>query len=193
MENDSRKKYIESVKGVRRKVAIQLGDAKNQIVQSTRTSMQNLALIIGTLVGGSFVLLSSPSVPKVFWLLIMGIVLLTFDIFWIFKYLFERVSAESDRVTALKKEVLDPLDQIVTLYMQAEKKEISWEEYDEKTRPLNESLKEQNRLGYSVDETARDYDRSNTSRDCIWMAGIGLLFICMSLLVPYIPLAIYMF
>lgn len=149
-----------------------------------RTTLQNLALVLGTLVGGSFVILASP-IPKISWILVLSIVVLMTEVFLIFKYIFNRYGSESENISDLKKDVLDPLDKIVTLYMQAEKDEITWEQYDFAVKPLNELLKEQNRLGYNVNETERDFKKDNFTVNSTWICGIGLFLLGVSLLAPY--------
>ncbi len=180
-----RGEFYKIVRAAAREVSGKLGNEKSSIVNFSRTTMQNLALTVGGFAGASFILLASP-IPMVPWLLMVGIVILVFEVFWIFKYLFKRIHAETSNHLQLKENILDPLNQIITFYRKAEKGEIAWEEYDRQILPLNDGLLEQNRQGYDVSEVSKSYGTDNMDIFCTWATGIGLLFILAALLIPYL-------
>lgn len=182
---ERREKNILSVKNAADIVRKELTKEKFNIVMSSRKTMQNLALISGTLAAGSLVMLSSP-VSRITSLILIGICILLFEVFYIFKYLFDRHEDESLIIKEIKENVLDPLDKILINTREAEEGKITWEESDKLTSPLYHKLSIENKKGHKPEETGKSYTMDNMPSICMWLTGIGLILIGLGLILPYL-------
>lgn len=189
MEQNNRNMKL--IVGVRKTIAERLSNYKKDIVQTTRTVMQNIGIASGAVATAGIIAISSPLTLNIGFML-SGIVLLLAETFFVFLYIILSLRRETKSVLKMKENILDPLDRFITLWDKLKDEKIDQKIFDKETEDiLANQLRKEHRAGHDIDQTKSDYSIDNKDLWFISVLGIGTLLIVLGLLAPHIPRSWY--
>ena len=168
-----------------RRVSKNIAEQKLGIVVRSREIMQNLSIVAGGLAAASLIALSSP-LAQIKSLLVLGTVILLLEIVWIFCYLLFRSRVETDKVLELKREVLDPLNEIISLYFEKKEDKIDEHIFNARNLEIMEKLQASQKKGHSLENTNTDFKRDDSDRFFSFLLAAGVLSVALGLLLPYV-------
>ena len=162
----------------------ELAPISKAIISDARETVRNLSIVSGAMATGALVLLGSgfSSVPQ---LIVIGTLFLLLEVILTFGYLIHELSKDSLSFLKRRKESLSPSFRVLNLCEDVHKHKITEEALFAEAKVIAAEAVERAR---NEREKVLSDEPSLNHWDSIFMIvlGLGILFICLGVLFPYI-------
>lgn len=162
-------------------------EKKREIIKSSRETMRDFCLVSGAIVGGVFIILSSPSIHEVQGFLLIGVFLLSINIVYVFGSLIFTYNNERKGLLETKNEYVDPANEFVLEVDKFKKGESTEERVDVTLNKANRHYNNKFLEAREKNVSDKEFKKSHWKEISLVIFSLGIVLIFFGLFIPYLP------
>jgi hypothetical protein len=166
---------------------------KDAIILASREAMRDIALVAGAVAVGTFVALDS-QIPQKPLLLLCGILVLIFDVIFIFGYLVFAYDNDIKMLLLTKKMYVDPLSNVLELIDKLDNVDLitgdriaAEKAVDDAVLETSIHLKKKLSEARNPELSDKEFSTNNWKKIFVAIFALGFLLIALGLVIPHIP------